>query len=129
MWAIELVGRAGEKVTVEIFDIDQSMRRKLDGVDVNDDTGLMRHLGQGFNVVHATGQIARIVQCHEPGAVTQQRLQQLWLDAPGVAIKFEPLHYQVIILGHLQPGRDITFVLHARDDDFVTRRKLVPETT
>ena len=97
----------------------------LDRVDIDQGAGLMGECGQGFHIVHTAGEIAGVNQRQQPGSVIQQCCQRLWLDLPAAAIKIKPADSQTVILGHLQPGGDITLVFHAGYDDFIPGGKAV----
>ena len=128
MGAIKFVGRAGKKVAVKVFHVDQPMRGILHRVNVNYRPRILRHFGQRFDVIYPTRQITGVVQRHQPGSLSEQRREQLGFHSPAIAIKFEPLHHQIVVFGHLQPGRHITLVFHSGNDDLVAGRKLMPET-
>ena len=70
MRPIKFIGRASQKVTAKIHHINQSMRRELHGIDVDDRPCCLRHLGEGLNVVDTTRKVAGVVQREQSRAIT-----------------------------------------------------------
>ena len=80
------------------------------------------------HIIDAAGEIAGEVQSQQFGALAQHQTQRLRFDAPTVGIEGNPAHHQAKILRRLQPGGDIAFMVHAGDQNLVSRGEHPPQS-
>ena len=70
MRPVKFIGRASQKVTAEIHHINQSMRRELHGIDVDDRPCCLRYRSKGLDVVDTAREITGVVQGEQSRAIT-----------------------------------------------------------
>eukprot|EP00913_Durusdinium_trenchii_P023397 g21975.t1 len=120
--AEKLVRRAGEKIAVECFDLDQPMGRVMHGVDKD----LCSHIVGGFdkpgNGIDRPGHVRGIPQRDEAGFLTQQRMETVDVESTVFEMNADPFDDRPRIAGGEHPRADIGVVIEIGDKNLVAGR-------
>ncbi len=119
MRAVELVGGAGEKVGAERLDVDEDVRRVVNGVDEDEGPGRVRRRGDAGHVVDRPDGIRRAADGDEARPPSEEARERVDVEFGRLRNRGERPHDDPPLPFERAPRVDVRVVVQLGDDDLV----------
>ena len=87
------------------------MRGRVHGVDGDDSTHTVGHLGDGGHVVHGADRIGSQADGNEPGLPVYVPLEVILVERKGFWVYANPAHLRALLSGGYEPGVHVSAVV------------------
>ena len=114
----ELVRRAQQDVAAEVRDLDVAVRRVVNRVDPGEGADRVRDLDDLRRRSDRPDGVRRQREGHDLGPLGDERAQVLEVD-PALRVEVGELHDDALVVGDLEPRRDVGVVVELRRDHLV----------
>ncbi len=114
----ELVGRAEEHVDAELDDVDRAVRAEVHGVGPRERAGVVRELDDPARVCQRADRVRRERERDDARPLGQLPLEVVEVERR-VVVQLDEADLQVEVVCELEPRRNVSVVVEARDEDLV----------